>query len=126
MSRLLRTKHSANDFSFLEESQKYVDQTKRVTILKGGPTFVLSPNELPILIPRGDPGMATAGSGDVLTGILAALLAQKQPLLEAAVLAVTLHALAGEAAAAAKTSYGYSASDLIAFLPEALRMIEKI
>ncbi len=103
--------------------QKYVEQHSVVLILKGAPTHIFSPASLPIIIPRGDPGMATAGSGDVLTGLVAALLAQGQSLLEAAVVGVTLHALAGEAAALEKTSYGYSAGDLITFFPSAFKCL---
>ncbi len=105
----------------LERCQGYVDKHHVVLILKGAPTYIFSAEHLPIIVPFGDPGMATAGSGDVLTGIVAALLAQGQSLLEASVLGVTLHALAGEAAAIEKTSYSYSASDLIEYLPEAFK-----
>jgi len=121
MARLLGVDKPANDALFLDKCQKFVDEKQVVLILKGAPTFVLAPNSLPIVVPRGDPGLATAGSGDVLTGVCAALLAQGMSLLDAAVLGVVLHALAGEAAAKAKTSYGYSASDLIGFLGEALQ-----
>jgi len=103
--------------------QEYVDKHSVVLILKGAPTHIFSPASSPIIIPRGDPGMATAGSGDVLTGLVAALLAQGQSLLEAAVVGVTLHALAGEAAALEKTSYGYSAGDLIEFFPSAFKCL---
>jgi NAD(P)H-hydrate epimerase len=73
-----------------------------------------------LIIPRGDPGMAKAGTGDVLTGIIAALLAQKVPCLNAAILGVFLHAIAGEAAAKEKTSYGMIAEDIIDHLPHAI------
>jgi NAD(P)H-hydrate epimerase len=63
--------------------------------------------------------MATAGTGDVLTGIAAALLAQKMPPNEAAPLAVYLHGRAGELAAEKYTSYSMIASDLIKYLPKA-------
>lgn len=114
MARLLQN-------SGIETEQEFVDAKQVHLVLKGAPTFILGPNKLPIIIPRGDPGMATAGSGDVLTGIIAALLAQKMDLAEAATLGCTLHALAGEAAAKDKTSYGYLASDLIDELPNALK-----
>jgi NAD(P)H-hydrate epimerase len=106
----------------IKTPQEFVEAKQVIVILKGAPTMVLAPGHLPVIIPRGDPGMATAGSGDVLTGILAALLAQGTPVLNAAILGVLLHALAGEAAARAKTSYGYTASDLIETLPQALEM----
>ncbi|MDE3045347.1 MAG: NAD(P)H-hydrate dehydratase [Verrucomicrobiota bacterium] len=120
MSRLLK-KPATQEEAYLKQCQTFVEKRKVVLVLKGAPTFILRKGELPVIIPRGDPGMATAGSGDVLTGILAALLAQGKEIEEAALLGVTLHAIAGEVAAKAKTSYGYSASDLIDFLPRALR-----
>jgi NAD(P)H-hydrate epimerase len=92
-------------------------------ILKGAPTFILAP-EGPIYVnPTGDPGMATAGSGDVLTGLTAALLAQKIPVLNAARLAVYLHGIAGEVAAEELTSYSMNASDLIFHFPEAFKFL---
>lgn len=100
--------------------QKWVNQTKCILVLKGAPTWVFSDNDLPVIIPQGDPGMAKAGTGDVLTGIIASLLAQKMEPLNAAVLGCTLHALAGETAAQEKTSYGMIAEDLISYLPHAI------
>jgi NAD(P)H-hydrate epimerase len=67
--------------------------------------------------------MATAGSGDVLTGIITGLLAQGYDSESAAILGVTLHALAGDAATAALGSHSVIASDIIDFLPEAFKII---
>lgn len=108
--------------SFIQQIADLATAKQTIIILKGAPTFILAPNQLPLVIPRGDPGMATAGSGDVLTGILAALLAQGKEPLDAAILGVALHALAGEAASKEKTSYSYTATDLIAFLPKAFEL----
>lgn len=69
----------------------------------------------------GNPGMATGGSGDVLTGIIAALLAQRMDLFEAAQLGVFIHGYAGDLAAAEKGEIGMIASDIVAFLPEAFQ-----
>ena len=102
------------------QCQEFVDKRRAILVLKGAPTWIFAPHKLPVIIPHGDPGMATAGSGDVLTGMIAALVAQGKEPYDAAILGTTLHALAGEAAAQIKTSYGYSATDLIAFLPEAM------
>jgi NAD(P)H-hydrate epimerase len=121
MVRLLQMKEMGDEEVFLSTCQQFVEKHRVIVVLKGAPTFILAPGELPAIVPRGDPGMATAGSGDVLTGIIAALLAQGKPLYEAAVLGVALHALSGEAAARAKTSHGYTASDLIESLPQALK-----
>ena len=87
--------------------------------------MVFSHLEIPVIIPFGDPGMATAGSGDVLTGIIAALLAQKMSPLEAAILGVYLHGKAGEAAAQLHTSYSMVASNIIESLPDAFKTLLK-
>lgn len=97
-------------------------QKKQVTIvLKGAPTFIFCPETMPLIVTRGDPGMATAGSGDVLTGVIAAMLAQGLDARSAASLSVYLHGMTGEMAAHALTSYCMIASDLITFLPNAFK-----
>ncbi len=121
--RLLNVKKDTLEEDLLARCQKFANRKDIILLLKGAPTFLFARNRAPVIVPKGDPGMATAGSGDVLTGILAALLAQKMERFSAAVLGATLHALAGEAAAEEKTSYGMIASDLIAHLPGVLRRI---
>jgi NAD(P)H-hydrate epimerase len=79
----------------------------------------------PLVIVRGDPGMATAGAGDVLTGIIAAMIAQGLDARRAAALAVYLHGISGEIAAANLTSYCMTASDLIDFLPDAFIQVQE-
>ncbi len=105
----------------LQACQKYVDQHDVILVLKGGPTHVFTPKPLsvPWVITRGDPGMATAGCGDVLTGIIAALLAQGSRPSEAALLGVYLHGVAGESAADDLSSYSMVASDISHYLPAA-------
>ena len=105
----------------IDLSQKYINAKKATLVLKGAPTFILQPG-MPIYVnPRGDPGMATAGSGDVLTGIIASLMAQHLAPHQAALVGVYIHALAGEHAAKAKTSRCVMASDLIIHLPDAYK-----
>ncbi|MCH9633275.1 MAG: Bifunctional NAD(P)H-hydrate repair enzyme Nnr [Chlamydiae bacterium] len=100
--------------------QEYVELHKIVLILKGGPTFIFSSGATAAVCSAGDPGMATAGSGDVLTGILAALLAQMGPeLVDVAKLGVYLHGKAGELAAEKNTSYCMIATDLLKSLYKA-------
>lgn len=103
-----------------EGCQKWVNQTKCILVLKGAPTWVFSSGDIPVIIPQGDPGMAKAGTGDVLTGIIVSLLAQKMEPLDAAILGCMLHGKAGEIAARYKTSYGMIAEDLITSLPHAI------
>lgn len=118
MKRLLGDQEP--DFS---HCQKYVDRMNCTLVLKGAPTVIFHPHESPLIVPRGDPGMATAGTGDVLTGILGALLAQGLTPKDAAAVGVLLHAIAGEIAAEHETSYGVIATDLIHFIPEAIQTI---
>ncbi|MGE5280145.1 MAG: NAD(P)H-hydrate dehydratase [Deltaproteobacteria bacterium] len=90
-------------------------------ILKGHRTVVAAPDGRVYVNTTGNPGMATAGSGDVLAGIAAGFLAQGLDPHEAACAAVYLHGLAGDLAARDKTQPGMIASDLIEYLPDALR-----
>ncbi len=101
----------------LHAAQEYVDKKRVTLVFKGAPTFILHPNNPPLIVPRGDPGMATAGSGDVLTGVIAAFLAHNLAPFIAASLGVYMHAVAGEIAAADKTSYCMVASDILESLP---------
>ncbi len=110
--------------SFLETCQAFAEEHDITLVLKGAPTFIFQPRHPYIVNPTGDPGMATAGCGDVLTGLIAALLAQKLQPHDAASLGVFLHGLAGEIASEDATSYGVIASDLIFRFPEAFKIIQ--
>lgn len=117
MEKLLKKKPS------LKNCQAYVEKHKATLVLKGAPSIVFHPGKQPLVIAHGDPGMATAGSGDVLTGILAGLLAQKMTTDEAASLGVYLHARAGEIAGLNLTSYCMIASDILKYLPQAFVIV---
>ena len=121
MQRLLKIKSFDLNMPFLQQCQQYANEHRITLILKGGPSFIFHPNEKIMVNPRGDPGMATAGSGDVLTGHLAALLAQGLSTHHAAALGVYLHAISGEYAALELTSYCMLASDIINYFPYAFR-----
>jgi ADP-dependent NAD(P)H-hydrate dehydratase / NAD(P)H-hydrate epimerase len=103
-------------------------QTKtQANILLKSSTSVLIPHPqhstLQFLSSAGNSGMATAGSGDVLTGLLAGLLAQGLRLPNAMALGVHLHGLSGDIAAATHTPYCMTASDLIESLPQAFKSV---
>lgn len=98
---------------FLENAVEYASSRQVIIVLKGAPTFILTQNRIPLVIDAGDPGMATAGSGDVLTGVITSLLAQGVPTELAAPLGVFLHARAGEKAAERRGSRGMIATDII-------------
>jgi len=89
-----------------------------VFVLKGAKTVVTNGKRL-FANETGNSGMATAGAGDVLTGVIAALIGQKMEPLEAAILGVHLHGLAGDFAATELGRRSLTAMDLIDFLPEA-------
>jgi len=90
-------------------------------VLKGFQTVVASPDGRVTINRSGNPGMATAGSGDVLTGVIAGLLAQGMEPHEAASCAAYYHGRAGDLAARQKTQPGMIASDILAWLPQAFK-----
>jgi NAD(P)H-hydrate epimerase len=87
-----------------------------VVVLKGAGTLVAAPGETTAVIGAGNPGMATGGMGDVLTGVIAALHAQKLPQFQAAVFGALLHGAAGDAAARIDGERGLLPSDLFPHL----------
>jgi NAD(P)H-hydrate epimerase len=94
-------------------------------VAKGSPTLVAHGDDRVYVNPTGTPALATAGTGDVLTGVLAALIAQHISAFQAAELAVYLHGLAGDLAEKEKTEPGVIASDVIDKIPTALQKMSK-
>ena len=92
--------------------------------LKGAPTIIASVSRA-YLNPTYNSGLASAGSGDVLTGMIAGLLAQGLKPIDAARLGVYLHGLAGDIAAKKLTEYSMLAGDVMAFIPEAINKLQK-
>src|SRR5690606_24518420 len=89
---------------------------RSVVVLKGAGTLVAAPGQVPAVIGAGNPGMATGGMGDVLSGVIAALHAQGLPVFEAAVAGALLHSAAGDAAARIGGERGLLPSDLFPHL----------
>ena len=103
----------------LNQCQDYAEKHQITLILKGAPTFIFHP-QTPIYVnPRGDPGMATAGSGDVLTGILASLLSQGLDCHQAAILASISTDSQENLRQIARHIRGILANDLIDYLAAA-------
>lgn len=86
-----------NDFEKIEKAKAFVVEYNCVLLIKGACSMIITKDEL-YVNPTGNPGMATGGSGDVLTGLLAGLLAQGYSSLEAALIGVYTHGLAGDLA----------------------------
>ena len=102
------------------------DLSRFIVVKKGHPTLIVPPGSgesEAFVCPWGNNGMATAGSGDVLTGIIVSLMAQGYSPPEAALLGVSLHALAGDAARDALGEHSVTASALVNFLPAAFKTI---
>jgi len=93
-----------------------VEKFNCVVVLKGAGTLVAAPGETTAVIGAGNPGMATGGMGDVLTGVIAALRAQQLTLFSAAVFGALLHGAAGDDAARIDGERGLLPSDLFPHL----------
>jgi len=113
MNRLLGTNEKVVTPAFIKKCREYVHKHETTLILKGGPSFLFSHDGPTYIMATSDPGMATAGSGDVLTGILAAMLAQKLKPIDALKLGCMVHGLAGIFAAAKESSYAVTATSIL-------------
>jgi NAD(P)H-hydrate epimerase len=102
-------------------ARKFAIEYKVILVLKGFQTVVADQTGNLYVNKTGNPGMATAGSGDVLTGMIAAFAGQGLDPFNAAKFGVYLHGLAGDLAAKEKTQISLIASDIIGKIPEAMR-----
>ena len=94
-------------------------------VLKGAYSTIITPTGKCFFNPTGNPGMATAGSGDVLTGIILALLAQGYPAEECAKIGTFVHGLAGDCACKKLGTISLTAGDIISHLPMAWRLVSE-
>jgi len=108
-----------NDFERLEKQIEFSSKTQTVLILKGAYTSISTPDGRVYFNNTGNPGMATGGSGDVLTGLLTGLLARGYTSEQAAIVGAWIHGLAGDKAAWIKGEDALMATDIIEALPEA-------
>jgi NAD(P)H-hydrate epimerase len=116
---------SANDFERNEKQREFSVKHQVYVILKGAHTAISAPDGTCYFNSTGNPGMATGGSGDVLTGILLGLKAQGYSSLETCLLGVYLHGLAGDLAVKKQGYQALIANDIIENLGKAFRKIEK-
>lgn len=110
---------TSNSFERLELLREKAVQLGIIIVLKGAHTAMAMPNGTVFFNSTGNPGMATAGSGDMLTGMILSLLAQRYTPEEAAVLGVYLHGLAGDLAASEIGQEALIASDITAHIGNA-------
>ena len=112
-----------DDFDRLDKSLNFAAKTNTYLLVKGAFTSIATPEGHLYFNPTGNPGMATGGSGDVLTGILTSLLAQGYTSQEAAILGTYVHGLAGDFAAERQGQIALIPSDIIRSLPRAFRVL---
>jgi NAD(P)H-hydrate epimerase len=118
--RLLGIQASEVQQDRVARAQQLAQRYNAIVVLKGCGTVIAGPDGRYAICPLGNPGMASAGSGDVLAGVIAALLAQGLSLWEAAATGVVAHARAGDIAAGLLGERGMLASDITQQLPTVL------
>lgn len=123
MARMSNCSNSDVQNNRFKTAEKAAALSHSTVILKGAGTVIAEQGQPLQINLSGNPGMATGGTGDVLSGLLAGLLAQGFVPFQAARAAVYLHGLAGDEAARKQTEYGLTAGDLIEHLPYALRRV---
>jgi hydroxyethylthiazole kinase-like uncharacterized protein yjeF len=108
----------------LELAPEFAQMNRVYLVLKGYRTLTCSPDGRTFINPTGNPGMATGGSGDVLSGMIASFLMQEKDPLRAVLAAVYLHGLSGDLAAEKMGERALVAGDIIRFLPRAAKTLE--
>ncbi len=116
--------HHKNDFERINTAKEKSAVLNIIIVLKGHHTLIACPDGKLYFNSTGNSGIAKGGSGDVLTGIITALVAQKYESVFAAILGVYLHGLAGDIAANRLSKEAMTATDITRLLPDAFLQIE--
>lgn len=116
----------SDDYDRLQKQIEFAKKYNIVVLLKGAYSSICNPKGVVIFNSTGNPGMATGGSGDVLTGIITALIGQGYSAFESAVLGAYLHGMSGDLYAKKNTEESLVASDLVEYLPKALQKLTKV
>jgi hydroxyethylthiazole kinase-like uncharacterized protein yjeF len=119
-SKLSGQPKADNHDAAIQQANTFANENQLILVLKGHQTIVAAPDLASYSNTTGNPGLATAGSGDVLSGIIAALLGQGLSAATAAAGGVYLHGLAADMATEHLTQPGLIASDIISYVPAAL------
>lgn len=124
-SRLVKMNVDKIENDKLNISRKFAKDYDVVLVLKGAPSITVTNEGFVYINSTGNPGMATAGSGDVLSGIIASLFAQGLNTVQAAYSGVLLHGLSGDIAKKFLGIKSLTASDILRYIPDAIRKIEE-
>ncbi len=120
LARLIRMTPSQINEKRLDLAPKLAKDFNGVLVLKGAPTVVATPDGRTYVNPTGNSGLATAGSGDILVGMIAGFLAQKPKPLDASLLGTFLHGLCADLALDKNNEYSLLASDLLRCIPKSI------
>jgi NAD(P)H-hydrate epimerase len=126
MARLTGQTAAELEATRIDAAREWAHRWRSVVVLKGAPTVVAAPDGRATVNPTGNPGMATLGMGDVLTGTIAALIGQGLAPYDAARLGTYVHGMAGDIVEGEKGQHGLSASDVLEALPLALMGLAKL
>jgi NAD(P)H-hydrate epimerase len=125
MSRLTKISVAEVQADRIGNALRFAREWGHVVLLKGAHTVIAAPDGRGVVLPFSNPAMATAGSGDVLTGCIAGLMVQGLTPFDAAVCGGYLHGVAGEHWRAQHGDAGMLAGDLLPLLPGAIKAVKK-
>jgi len=125
MARLLKTTNDEVQADRLGTAQKAAREWNKTVVLKGANTVIAAPDGRCRISPFANPGLASPGTGDVLAGVIAGLVAQGLSLFDAASLGVFLHGAAGEIVRQEMGDSGMLASDLLPVLPYVIKDLKE-
>jgi len=123
MARLINKDPDYMRENIIEKAAEFACKYNVYLVLKGARTVIACPQGNSYVNTTGNPGMATAGSGDVLTEIIASLIGQKIEIPDALRAAVYIHGLAGDIGSSCAGEYSLIAGDIIRYLPEAFKAV---
>jgi len=126
MARLIKRGSAYVQAHREEVAKKFAVRYNVTIVLKGHRSIVASPLRKRYINSTGNPGMATAGCGDVLTGVIGSLLGQKMSPFDAARYGTYLHGISGDLAVKVKGEASLIASDLLAYLPKACKKVTRL
>jgi len=123
-ARLIGLELSVLKSNLMKYGKKFVKETGSYLVLKGAPTIIFTPKGDALINSTGNPGMATFGSGDILTGIIASFVAQSNSIEDAVISAVYTHSLSADLLLETITEAGITADSIMHNIPKTIKFIE--